>query len=117
MTKSIAAEKLLEHGLSLANPVDMIATTSNLNEKYSKIAIFRGEDLSQWQGHTHPLLIVFRNHVLEGSNLENITASYEPTKGNYLSFNIKGSFQKDGVKFTPREDVYAWTSTFCKEKV
>lgn len=115
--RSEAAKMLYDHGLKLANPADTSATNV-FNDSISKISIFRGEDFTDWQGQTHPLLLVFRNYALEGANLEQIHASYDPSKGNYLAFGIIGSqTSKEGVKFNARDDLYAWTSQFSKEKI
>lgn len=115
--RSEAARTLYQNGMRLANPQDT-SITGMFNETYSKIAMFRGEDFTDWQGQTHPLLIVFRNFALEGSNLDNIQASYDPSKGNYLAFSVKGSYTtKEGQKISPRDDLYAWTSQFAKEKI
>ncbi len=112
-----AARTLYENGMKLANPQET-AISGAFNETFSKIAMFRGDDFTDWQGQTHPLLIVFRNYACEGSNLENIQASYDPSKGNYLAFSIKGSYtNKEGQKINPRDDLYAWTSQFAKEKI
>jgi SecD/SecF fusion protein len=111
------AQTLYDSGLRLANPQDANAT-SGLDETFSKISLYRGDDFTDWQGQTHPLLIVFRNFALEGSHLENIRGSYDPSKGNFLSFGIQGSLTaKDGVKMSPRDDLQAWTSQFAKEKI
>jgi SecD/SecF fusion protein len=115
--RSESARILYENGIKLANPQET-AVSSVFNETYSKIAMFRGDDFTDWQGQTHPLLIVFRNFAGEGSNLENIQASYDPSKGNYLAFTIRGSYtNKEGLKINPRDDLYAWTSQFAKEKI
>ncbi|MGC2594954.1 MAG: protein translocase subunit SecD [Rhabdochlamydiaceae bacterium] len=115
--RSEAARILYENGMKLANPQET-TVTSVFNETYSKIATFRGNDFTDWQGQTHPLLIVFRNFACEGSNLDQIQASYDPSKGNYLAFSIKGSYSnKEGLKISPRDDLYAWTSQFAKEKI
>jgi len=56
--------------------------------------------------------------ALEGASLENIHAAYDPNKGNYLYFSVKGSrTTATGEKLRPRDDLYAWTSQFSKEKV
>lgn len=113
--RSEAAKMLYENGLrfSLSGSIN-----SNFNETYSKIAMLRGSDFTSWNGQTHPLLIVFRNFALEGSNLENIHASYDPSKGNFLAFSVKGSFiDKSGNKQNPRDNLLAWTSQFSKEKI
>ena len=115
--RSEAAKILYENGLRLANPADT-SSTNGFNESLSKISVFRGDDFADWQGQTHPLLIVFRNYSLEGANLENVQASYDPSKGNFLAFNIKGSItSKEGIKYNARDDLYAWTSQFSKEKI
>jgi SecD/SecF fusion protein len=115
--RSEAARTLYENGMKLANPQET-AVSGTFNETYSKIATYRGEDFTDWQGQTHPLLIVFRNFACEGSNLENIQASYDPSKGNFLAFSIRGSYtNKEGQKINPRDDLYAWSSQFAKEKI
>ncbi len=115
--RSESAKLLYHNGLRLMNPLET-STSSLFNDTYSKISIFRGDDFTDWQKQTHPLLIVFRNYSLEGSNLENVQASYDPTKGNFLAFNVKGSqIAKDSQKHNPRDNLYAWTSQFSKEKI
>lgn len=115
--RSEAARILYENGLRLINPQDN-TVTSALNERLSKIGVYRGNDFTDWYGQTHPLVIVFNNFALEGSNLENIQASYDPSKGNYLAFGIRSSYTaKDGQRVQPREDLFAWTSQFAKEKI
>jgi len=115
--RSEAAKILYKHGLRLPMPED--ATISNLfNDVYSKIAIIRGSNFTDWFSQTHPLLIVFNNYALEGSNLTNVHSSYDPTKGNFLSFEVKNSqIVKEGYKANPRADLYTWTSTYSKEKI
>ena len=113
--RSEAAKTLYENGLrfALSGPI-----SNNFNETYSKIAVLRGSDFTSWNGQTHPLLIVFRNFALEGSNLEDIHASYDPSKGNFLAFSVKNTFtDKLGNKQYPRDNLFAWTSQFSKEKV
>ncbi|MFI5333577.1 MAG: protein translocase subunit SecD [Chlamydiales bacterium] len=115
--RSESAKILYENGLRLTPPQDA-SSNSIFNDTVSKIAILRGENFTDWQGATHPLLIVFRNFALEGSNLENVHASYDPSKGNFLGFSVKGSqTARDGHKTSPREDLFAWTSRFSKEKI
>ncbi len=99
--RSESARILYENGMRLANPLET-AVSSAFNETYSKIAQFRGDDFTDWHGQTHPLIIVFHNFALEGSNLENVQASYDPSKGNYLAFNISGSYtNKEGHERQP----------------
>lgn len=112
-----AARILYDNGLRLSNPQEAIVTSA-FNETYSKIALYRGEDFTDWQGQTHPLLFLFRNFALEGSNLENVHASYDSSKGNFLSFAVKGSYSsREGQRISPQEDLYAWTSQFSKETI
>lgn len=115
--RSQAARTLYENGLRLASPEDH--TAGNLfNDAISMIAIQRGEDFTQWHGKTHPLMIVFRNFAVEGSNLKNVQAGYDPNKGNFLNFEIKGKETlKTSEKINPREDLFSWTSQFSKDKI
>jgi SecD/SecF fusion protein len=115
--RSEAARILYENGLRLANPQE-VQVSGAFNETYSKIALFRGDDFTDWYGQTHPLVVVFHNFALEGSNLENVHASYDPSKGNYLSFSVRGSYSsKEGVKINPQNELYAWSSLYSKEKI
>ena len=99
---SAAASLLLENGLELADPG---AQTGGkvLNDSLSMIALMRES------GHTHPLLITFRNHVLEGSDLVGVRSNYDPSKGNYLSFEVQGS--------SARAHLFDWTSAYSKERI
>lgn len=97
-----AANHLLENGLVLADPQTRVAS-KKLDESTSIVVQVRETK------HTHPLLIVFNNHVLEGADLTDIRANYDPAKGNYLSFEVQGS--------DARSHLLAWTSTFSKERV
>ncbi|MBX9923087.1 MAG: protein translocase subunit SecD [Rhabdochlamydiaceae bacterium] len=115
--RSESARTLYDNGLRLSNPMDSHASNV-FDDTLSQVALFRGDDYTQWHGQTHPLLIVFDNFALEGSNLENVHASYDPSQGNFLSFNIQGSYtSKEGIKINPREDLHAWTLPFSKEKI
>ncbi len=107
-SQSDAAHTLLEQGLKLANP-ESAASDQALDMELSKIVVIRGSDPQQWHGQTHPLMIAFHNHALEGAQLDQIRASYDPAKGNYLTFEVNGS--------TARSNLYAWTSQFSKEKI
>lgn len=105
--QSEAAKALVENGLKLAGPSAQ-AATSAFNDTLSSIALFKGEDFSAWEGQTHPLMVVFHNYALEGAKLENIQVGYDPSKGNLLSFGVKGP---------ARDDFYTWTSQFAEEKI
>lgn len=115
--RSDAAKTLYEQGLRL--PIaEEVGISNQFNDIYSKIAVIRGNNFTEWFNQTHPLLIVFNNYALEGSNLNNVHSSYDPTKGNFLSFEVKSSqVLRDGQKVNPRADLYAWTSTYSKEKI
>lgn len=115
--RSSSARILYENGLRLASPEDH--TMGNLfNDAISMIAIERGEDFTKWHGKTHPLVIIFRNFAVEGANLKNVQAGYDPNKGNFLNFEIKGKETlKTGEKINPREDLFSWTSQFSKDKI
>lgn len=114
--RSQSARKLYDSGLRLAMPGD--PSSNELDDTMSKIAMIRGESFTSWGGQTNPLLIVFNNFALEGSNLQNVHASYDPMKGNFLGFEVRStSSKKDAHKTNPRNDLYAWTSTYSKEKL
>ncbi|GAB4226112.1 MAG: hypothetical protein Tsb0021_01840 [Chlamydiales bacterium] len=116
--RSETAKTLYAQGLRLANP--RLAPISQVfDDSTSSVAMFRGDDPSEWQGQTHPLMFVFRNYALEGSNLEGIQVGYDQSEGNTLIFSVKGSYEggKDKGLGNPREDFYAWTSQFAKEKI
>lgn len=115
--RSEAARILYENGLGLANPHENIG--SNIfNDAICSICMMRGEDFTEWYGQTHPLLIIFRNFALEGANLKNIHSGYDPSKGNFLVFEIKGKETlPSGEKIYPCDDLYSWTSQFSKDKI
>lgn len=114
---SESAKILYNQGLRLNYPIDS-TQTSAFNDSLSKIAIYRGESFSDWHGQTHPLLIVMNNYALEGSSLIDVHAAYDPSRGNFLSFNVKSSVTlPNGEKISPRNNLYDWTSPFSKEKV
>ncbi|MCB1107187.1 MAG: protein translocase subunit SecDF, partial [Chlamydiia bacterium] len=114
---SEAAKTLYSQGLRLSSPQDQ-GSSSQFNDSISKIAIYRGDNYADWHGQTHPLLIVMNNYALEGANLTDVHAAYDPTKGNFLAFNVKGTqLLSDGQKLNPRNELYNWTAPFSKEKV
>ncbi|HLB53195.1 MAG TPA: protein translocase subunit SecD [Chlamydiales bacterium] len=99
--KTDAAQQLFSAGLRL---------TPDLTDfPLSKIAAFRGEDRNEWHGQNHPLIILFKDPALEGTSLTNIHAGYDPSKGNFLSFEVKEKEAKDRL--------YSWASTYCKENL
>ena len=114
--RSESAQILYESGLRLANPFETIAS-SEYNDTLSKIAIFRNDELEEQEVSAIPLIIVFNNYALEGSNLENVSAGYDSTQGNILTFGVKKSFEDASNSGSPREIFYRWTSQFSEEKV
>jgi len=111
------ARLLHEHGLRLAGP-NSPPRSSVFDDTLSAITLFRGSDFSDWQGQTHPLLIVFRNYALEGADLTDVQTAYDPSEGNILHFGVRGSYtSRTGDKVNPRDDFYAWTSQFSEEKI
>lgn len=114
---SEAAKTLYDQGLRLAAPNDS-GSSSHFNDAISKIAIYRGDNYADWEGQPYPLLIVMKNYALEGANLTDVHASYDPSKGNFLAFRVKGvQVLSDGEKLNPRNDFYNWTAPFSKEKI
>lgn len=112
------AKVLYDNGLRLPNPRERNASNA-FNDTLSKVAMMRGSDFTEWDGQTHPLLIVFNNYALEGSSLSNIQVGYDPSEGNNLSFSVKRSYEGTGERGSqsPRDDFYAWTSHFAEDKI
>lgn len=114
---SEAAKNLIDAGLVFANPHDKDISGA-FNDQISSLGIIRGDDFAEWGGNTHPLLFLFKNYALEGSNLTNIQAGYDPSKGNLLTFNVKRAYEgKNAPSGSPRDDFYTWTSQFSEEKI
>lgn len=116
--RSESAKLLYEAGLKLPNPKERSAGSA-FDDTLSAIAIYRGADAAEWEGQSHPLLIVFHNYSLEGSSLENIHAGYDATQGNILSFGVKRSYEgsQERASGSPRDDFYAWTSQFAEDRI
>lgn len=115
--QSEAARILVENGLQLSNPREP-GRSSAFDDSISSIAILRGDSFTEWEGQSHPLLIVFNNYALEGSWLENVQIGYDPSKGNMLSFGVSSSASgPGGQKIDPRDDFFAWTSQYAEEKI
>ncbi|MBT3394674.1 MAG: protein translocase subunit SecD [Waddliaceae bacterium] len=111
------ARILYDNGLRLPSPKDT-SRANAFDDTLSMVAIYRGDTYKEWRGQSHPLLVVFNNYALEGSLLEDVRTSYDPSDGNVLSFGVKSSYTSgDGVKSSPREDFYSWTSQFSKDKI
>lgn len=111
--RSLAGRTLLDSGLKLAHP-DQTVRSQTIDQTLSKVAIFRENEGLK----THPLLIVFNNYALEGSHLENIRSSYDPSKGNFLSFDVqKSATNRSGESISPASGLQTWTQLFSKPKV
>lgn len=78
-----------------------------------KVVRFRGDSPREWGGQGHPLLIVFYQPALQGADLEEIRAAYDPSKGNYLSFSVRKG--RPGGWENPQKELYHWTSRYSKE--
>ena len=114
---SESAKTLYSQGLRLVS-ADNQGRSNQFNDAISKIALYQGDTFSDWHGQSHPLLIVMNNFALEGASLTDVRASYDPSKGNYLAFNVKGTQTlSDGQKINPRNDLQTWTTPFSKEKI
>ncbi len=116
MPRGEFAELLYNSGLRLVSPEDR-ARSSTFNDTFSMVARLKGEDHSEWHGETHPLMFVFSNYAAEGSSLTNVNVGYDQTEGNMLQFDIKSSYDQKGRVGNPRDELYAWTSTFSEESV
>ncbi len=115
--RSEATRLLYESGLRLPSPLES-SSSALFNDALCKIAVIRGDSFTQWYGQSHPLLIVFNNFAVEGANLKNVHAGYDPSKGNFLVFEIKGKETlPSGEKINPRDDLHAWTSQFAKDQI
>lgn len=114
--RSPAAAALVEAGLHIAHPEQGMHAT--FSDDLSMIAVLRGDGMNQWMGQTHPLVITFRNYALEGANLDQVHAAYDPTRGNYLAFQVKSrANDRDGQRIDPQELFYAWTSEFAQDRL
>lgn len=106
--RSESAKVLYDNGLRLANPSEK-AVSQNFDDTLSSVAIYRGNEATEWYGQSHPLIVVFHNYALEGSNLENIQAGYDSSEGNILQFGVKSG--------APSDEFYTWTSQFAEDKI
>jgi SecD/SecF fusion protein len=113
--RSAIAKTLYDQGLRLVNP-KTTPFSHAFNDSISSVGIMRGDDFSQWEGQTHPLLFIFHNYALEGANLSNVHVGYDTTKGNNLTFNVKSSYGRS-ESGSPRDDLYEWTSQFAADRI
>ncbi len=116
LPRSDNAKLLYDNGLRLPNPQDK-AMSQAFDDTLSAIAMFRSGENSEQDSQTQPLLIVFHNFALEGANLENIQAGYDPTQGNILTFGIKRSYEGKSSSGSPRDDFFTWTSQFAEDRI
>jgi len=111
-----AARKLYDHGLRLAS--ELTPASSEFNDSLSKIVVMQGDRFVDWNEQSHPLLIVMHHHALQGTDLTNIHAGYDSSRGNFLSFEVKSSRSSpEGDRVYSRRDLYNWTSTFSQERI
>jgi len=108
-------QELIDNGLILEEPA-LPAPSTAFDDQISIIARFDGDDPAEWPSKSHPLSIVFKNYALEGCNLDNVHASYDPTKGNILLFGVR-SRDSRGYDLRPQDEFYTWTSQFCEDGV
>ena len=108
-----AAKVLFDQGLRLADP-EKDTSSYSFDDSLCKLGLFRGEGTQEWQNQSHPLVIMFHNYSIEGKDLVNVHSSYDPSKGNFLSFEVSGS-SKDN--HSPSDNFYAWTSPFSKDRI
>lgn len=114
---SEAAKTLIDNGLVLANPYQKNASRT-FDDQISKVAIFRSENPAQWPNPNFPLLFVFNNWALEGSNLTDVGVGFSQQEGNNLSFSVKKSYEgQNAPTGSPRDDFYTWTSQFAQDKI
>ncbi|HEY4831206.1 MAG TPA: protein translocase subunit SecD [Waddliaceae bacterium] len=113
-----SARILIENGLRLANP-KLATRNAAFNDTLSSVALMHGNDFSEWEGQSHPLIFIFHNYALEGASLTNIQVGYDPSEGNLLNFGIKRAYEGSQNKAggNPRDDFHAWTSQFAEDKI
>lgn len=114
--RSDAAKILYDNGLRLTNP-KKTQSSSQFDDSLSKIAMFQGGDQSEWENQASPLLIVFNNYALEGSNLTDVHVGYDHSKGNILNFSVKRTAEGSKSNESPRDTFYEWTSQFAETRI
>ncbi len=113
--RSEAAKALFDHGLRLAGP-DQVSRSTSFNDTLSAIGVMRGQEFTEWNGQTHPLMVIFHNYALEGASLTNIYVGFDVSQGNSLSFSVKSS-HGNTRKGNPQEEFFAWTSQFAEDRI
>ncbi|SCA62440.1 Uncharacterized protein SCG7109_AA_00370 [Chlamydiales bacterium SCGC AG-110-M15] len=116
--KTEIAQKLFDAGLRLPSPKGARKSTA-FDDTLSAITLLRGDDHADWEGRMNPLMIVFHNYALEGSNLASVQAGYDPERGNILSFSVSSSYSKENQQggISPQNDFYTWTSQFAQDGI
>ncbi len=117
---SESARALVQEGLAIRDPfeADLEAPSSAFDDSFSTIVRYKTDSSYDESAlSTHPLLIVFRNYALEGANLDHVSPSYDPMKGNVLSFQVRTKDAVDTSRPNPQDALYAWTSRFCLDSI
>lgn len=113
---SLEAKLLYDYGLRIPNP-KTAPMSSLLDDSLSTIGMYR-EDVAIRSVQSHPLVIIFNNYALEGTSLDNVLVGYDPSRGNFLSFDVrKTAHYSDGSTYNPQSTFHAWTSQFSQEKI
>jgi len=116
--RSENAQILFDQGLRIANPNNK-NVSSAYDDTVSAIGMIRGSDSAEWNGQTHPLMVLFHNFALEGASLTSVQVGYDPSEGNTLSFSVKNAYDGSSAKSlaSPRDALFAWTSQFSQDKI
>lgn len=110
-----SAKILLESGLSFDKSY---ATNHASSLDFCKIYPLRQENAESQHLLQHPLLIVYAENALEGSNLSNIHSGYDPKEGNFLSFEVKKHvLDNKGENFSPQSHLGNWTEKFSQDAI
>ncbi|WP_192875461.1 protein translocase subunit SecD, partial [Candidatus Similichlamydia epinepheli] len=107
------ADRLLASGLKFVGPNGMEATSS-LDEEFSIVAPFQVDPEEDDLPRRHPLILLFRNYALRGSDVTNVRASYESMRGHFLNFEVKNNNDQGE---NPQESFKEWTGFYCKDSI
>ncbi len=110
-----SAKILFESGLRLdKEPIQMPA----IDLSTCKVIPYKIDSKLQNSTMHHPLLIVFADPALEGSNLSNILSGFDPKEGNFLNFEVKKkSVSRSGTELYPQDILSNWTEKFSKDQL
>ncbi|WP_348663719.1 protein translocase subunit SecD [Chlamydia vaughanii] len=107
-----AITKLRSEGLAFPE-ISGEPSSSHLDVTYSMIAIEKDSE-----GKANPLMIVFRNHALDGASLKDIRPEFAAGEGYILNFSVKNtSIAQQAKDISPTDSFHAWTSAYCQEGV